>query len=339
MQNERIFITGATGLVGSSILRLLLAKGYKNILALKRLQSSNALIADIEKEVEWINGDLEKTDWNSIIQPGDRIIHCAALVANHRGAREQLFAINVKATEELVNASLSNGVRRFIHISSIASLNREYDGQEVDPDSTFKKNAFSNDYSWTKYLGEMEVWRAHAEGLNVNVILPSIILGAGPWDSGSPAIFRNILEGVNYYPQGGSGFVDVRDVAELAVKALESGTSGHRVIASAENLSYEFLFKSIARSLGRSDDLKPLTDIKARIYITLRRIQSLITGKPGIVNAANIRLAQLHFTFDNARSKELFKMEYRPIEATVREVSKLLLESAGKKKSDPFLKI
>ena len=166
--------------------------------------------------------------------------------------------------QALVNACIDRKIRKLIFVSSVAALHRDADNPMVDPDSTFVRNSLTSDYGWTKHLAEMEVWRGFAEGLSVNVVTPSIILGSGKWNDGSTAIFKNVWQGVPFYPKGGNGFVDVRDVAWLCLKTMLSEKEGERVIASAINLTYRELFGLIAPAMGVKTPRKPLSNAFAK---------------------------------------------------------------------------
>ncbi|MDX1409844.1 MAG: NAD-dependent epimerase/dehydratase family protein, partial [Saprospiraceae bacterium] len=82
---RRIFITGATGLVGAHIIALLLARGYRHITALKRTASPMDLVAAVKDQVTWIEGDLR--DQHALMEgmrDADWVIHAAAYIAQGR---------------------------------------------------------------------------------------------------------------------------------------------------------------------------------------------------------------------------------------------------------------
>ena len=85
----------------------------------------------------------------------------------------------------------------------------------------WSKETSNSKYGQSKYLAEMEVWRGIAEGLNAVMVNPSIILGAGDWNSGSSAIFQSAYNNFPWYTKGSTGFVDVRDVASAMISLME----------------------------------------------------------------------------------------------------------------------
>ena len=96
----------------------------------------------------------------------------------------------------------------------------------------------------------MEVWRGIEEGMDAVIVNPSIILGAGNWDIGSPKLFQAIWKGLKYYTKGETGFVDVWDVSKAMISLMDElnfeKTKNQRFILNAGNLSYQDFFNKIA---------------------------------------------------------------------------------------------
>ena len=105
----------------------------------------------------------------------------------------------------------------------------------------------NSEYGRSKYLAENEVWRGIAEGLEAVIVNPVIIIGAGKWDNGSTEIFKSVYEEFPFYTTGTTGFVDAADVANAMIQLMQSNTSASRFIVSTENISYENIFKMIAK--------------------------------------------------------------------------------------------
>jgi len=233
-----IFVSGGTGFLGSYLLRYLIQKDYTNIFALKRSDSSMALVASVQDKIKWIEGDiLDVVLLEEIMEQVKLVYHCAAMVSFDPKDYNQLMQVNVEGTANMVNAALAAGVDKFLHVSSIAALGRNKNNSQVDEDSKWQRNKFNTNYSISKYLSEQEVWRGIHEGLNATIINPSTILGSGFWEKGTGQLFTQVMQGLKFYPQGTTGFVDVRDVARLMIIMMESETLSERVLANGDNLS------------------------------------------------------------------------------------------------------
>ena len=85
-------------------------------------------------------------------------------------------------------------------------------------------------------MGELEVWRGIAEGLDAVIINPSVLLGAGLWQKSSARIFDVVYKGLNYYTLGETGFVDVLDVVTIMITLMKSEITNERFILNSENL-------------------------------------------------------------------------------------------------------
>ena len=119
-----------------------------------------------------------------------------------------------------MNVALSLGIKKVGYVSSVASLGRNTTDKIVDEQCFFTATNNESNYSLSKYFSEQEVWRASAEGLDVVIINPSIILGPGDWNKGSSQIFQKIYNGLKFYTSGSSGYVDVIDVADSLLQLL-----------------------------------------------------------------------------------------------------------------------
>ena len=202
-----ILITGATGLVGSHLALQLLENGEK-LRAIYRNKSSilatKSLFELYEKgylfdKIEWIQADI--TDIPSLeiaFANVDSVFHCAALISFDPNDEDLLRKTNIEGTANMVNLSLSNGVKKVGFVSSIAALGRNSTEGIVDEECYFKATKLDSNYALSKYYAEQEVWRASQEGLNVVIVNPSVILGPGDWNKGSSQIFQKIHSGLKF---------------------------------------------------------------------------------------------------------------------------------------------
>lgn len=175
----------------------------------------------------------------------------------------------------------------------------------------------------------MEVWRGIEEGLECVIVNPSVILGPGKWNSGSPRLFQTVANGMKFYTSGSTGFVDVRDVSRAIVALLQSEDwdriKNQRYLLSAENLTYHELFDRIAVALNQ-----PKATIRAnRILLQLAwrasRLTSLFTGNDPALTRDTARSAGKESLYDGSKITSVIGFEYTPIEATIRDIGKIFL--------------
>ncbi len=145
------------------------------------------------------------------------VYHTAAMVSFAPHEKEQMWKVNVEGTANLVNAANQQGVKRFCHVSSVAAIGRDPDGELSTEKTEFEEGPQVSPYSYTKYYAELEVQRGIAEGLDGFMVNPSVIVGPGLEDQSSMALIDKVSRGTGFYPSGTAAIVDARDVAEALV--------------------------------------------------------------------------------------------------------------------------
>ena len=275
----------------------------------------------IFEKVEWIHGDvLDICLLQELMEGVDTVIHSAAKVSFVSSERNEMFKTNIEGTANMVNIALEKNVRRFIHVSSVASLGRTQNGETVDEQNPWAERKFNTNYGISKYAGEMEVWRAIGEGLNAVIVNPSTIIGYGDWNSSSCAIFKTVYDELPWYTHGINGFVDVEDVARAVVQLAETEIVGERFILNGENYSFRKLFDSIADGFGKKHPSREATPILAAMAWRLEKIKTLISGKSTILTKESARIAQSKTYFDNGKIKKyLPDFTFTPLEQTIQK--------------------
>lgn len=307
-------VTGATGIVGLRLVYDLVRKGEPTR-ALRRTNSDMAFaestlkfygLSDEETaSIDWIIGDLNDIfSLESALKEIDTVYHAAALVSYRGKDSDRLFKVNAEGTANLVNTALSSGIKRFCQISSVAALGTEKEGL-IDENTQWKRNLNRSLYGMSKFLAEQEVWRGEAEGMNVAVVNPSIILGPSKPDQSSGMLMDILAKGSKFHPSGGVGVVDVRDVSEFCIKIMESESFGEKYLLNSENLSYRELLDIAARVF--ENDPPSLTINKTILEVTWRvaaGIRFLGLGEPRITKET-ARNAVGTNAYDNRKALEL----------------------------------
>lgn len=318
--NQKIFVTGGTGFVGSYLLRYLVQQGYKNIRAIKRPTSKMDLVATIQDKIEWVEGDILDLPFIEEVMMGiDQVYHCAAMISFNPSDAAKMLQINEMGTEHIVNTSILLKIKKLVHISSIAAVGREKYGEIITEKTAWQKDETTSNYAYSKYAAEMQVWRGVAEGLDALILNPSIILGSGFWDQGSTEIFKLYGEGFPFYSDGSNGFVDVRDVARLAILAMNSTITEERFIVNGTNRPFQKVFNLISESAKVKAPSWRLTPLIAAIGWRLIWVFSKLTGKAPTITKESVQSALGKHQFSNQKSIDTFAFSYTPIEQTIRE--------------------
>jgi nucleoside-diphosphate-sugar epimerase len=318
---KKIFITGTSGLLGSYLIRDLLKQTNLQLISLYRTQKSSLLTDEEIARVHWVQGDLLDVDvLMEAMQGCSQVYHCAGLVSFNPSRAGDLMKINVEGTANMVNAALASGIQKFVHVSSVAAIGRKRNNQTVVETLKWDEAANPSVYGKSKYLGEMEVWRAMGEGLQTVIVNPVIILGKGDWHEGSCATFKKAYDEFPWYTEGISGFVDAADVSRAMIGLMESEIEGERFVVSGENLSYREVFDRMADGFGKKRPSMKVTPFLAALVWRLIRIKSKFTGEEPLLTKETAETAQQKVYFNSDKLlNALPGFRYTPIEDTIKE--------------------
>ena len=326
-KSDTIAVTGATGLVGAHLIQRLISEGYNNVIALKRPKSRMDICRPFSDKVEWVTGDLDDVNiLRHLADTSHTFIHCAAMISMDDADRNKMNHINVHGTANVVNACMEGNVERLIYVSSVAALGRPITDGLINEDSKWEVNSLTSAYARSKRNADLEVWRGEAEGLGVSTIRPSLILGSGYWEDGTGRMFKTCADGLPFYPAGGTGVVDVRDVVDLILALANADESGIDIIANGHNPSFIKLQTMICHHLDTKPPKYKLSKFLSEIGWRAEKAKSILTGKKSILTKSSVRRAMKHFYYDNSRSKERFGFEYRPLEKTIAELVEKYME-------------
>lgn len=318
------FVTGASGLVGSHLIESLLSKG-ETVRALYR--NSIPQFKGSEK-VEWVKGDiLDVISLNKAMQNSKQVYHCAAIVSFSPKQANVMLQANIEGTANIVNACIEHKIQKLVYVSSVAALGRIREDAPIDETMNWTPETSNSVYGKSKYLAEMEVWRGMGEGLNVAIVNPVIILGAGDWNKGSSEIFKSAYDEFPWYTNGVSGFVDVMDVIDAMQLLMHSEVQGQRFIISGSNVKYKEVFTHIAKAFGKKPPHKQVTPLLAAIVWRLEAVKGMITGKTPLLTKETAATAQAVVHFDNTKFLKAFPaFSYRKLEDTITRTCATLKE-------------
>jgi len=332
-----VLVSGGTGFVGAHLLLQLLKKNQK-VRAIKRKNSDLSLTEKIfscynrddeilYSQIEWVEADISDIfSLDDVMQGIEKVYHCAAVVSFNPKDREKLFNTNVKGTANIVNAALKARINKLCFVSSIAAIGRSENNEFITETTEWKSSGRNSNYAISKYEAEKEVWRGIEEGLNAVIVNPSVILGPGDWESGSAKIFDTLSKGSRFYTAGVNGFVDVRDVAAVMIKLMDSDIINERYIVSSENLSYRELFTIILNKFG----LKPPSTEASRILLEFawrfEKIKGIIMNKRPLITRETVNTSQNKYFYSTAKLQKAIDFNFAPIKDIIGITAKLYMK-------------
>ena len=247
-----VFVTGATGFLGSYLCLYLSQKGYR-IKASKRPDSKiPTILQNKDINIEWVDVDLmDFFDVKDHLEGCKAIFHCAAVVSFSEANKKSLWETNVNITSNIVNVALDLDGIHMVHVSSIAAVGDAKPGKQIDESCRWVYKKSDSNYSITKFEAEREVWRGIHEGLKAVIVNPFVILGYDERGQGSMGFIAQIKNGLSFYTSGKTGFVDVNDVAQTMISLYELQLSGERYIVSGVNYTYQTVLDTISIALNK----------------------------------------------------------------------------------------
>lgn len=312
-----IAVTGANGLLGSFIVRELIHQNLPFV-AFKRPDSDVTLLSDVAGSITW--KDVSITDPITLDESLDgvtEVIHAAAIVSFDPRDKRRMFETNVDGTRNVVNACLAHRVKKLVHISSVAALGRVKGQEVITEKSKWVESPLNSTYAQSKYAAELEVYRGIEEGLNATILNPSVILAPADWTKSSAKLFHYVWKQNRFYIDNDLNFVDVRDVATIAVKMLKAEDSGERFTISAGRTPIVNFFSGIASRFGKKPPTLRVNRRVLNIIAWVERLRSAILGGEPLITRETARLANTHFLYANDKIRQKLNFEFRSLDETL----------------------
>jgi dihydroflavonol-4-reductase len=296
-------VTGATGLVGNNVVRLLVERGEKVRVLVRSLSGGGRRAKALENlPVEICIGDVCDADSVRRATSGaQQIVHAAAVVEiGWTGLAEQR-RVNVGGTRAVAAAAAAEGAR-MVHVSTVNTLALGDHAHPVDEDMPGCEPILCP-YVITKREAEQVVRDAVAGGLDASIVNPAYMLGPWDWKPSSGRMILAVASGwAKVTPPGGNSFCDVRDVASGILAALERGQRGRRYILSGEYLSYLDAWRMFAETTGVKPPWWKARRPMLWLYGRAGDCWALLAGRERGLNSAAIAMGILEHHYSHARA-------------------------------------
>ena len=327
-----IGVTGANGLLGSFIIRKLIAENA-SFVAFRRKASDVSLLADVAGKVQWRELDiLDPVMMEDAMQGISSVIHAAAMVSFNPRQESAIARINTEGTRNIVNACLANDIKDLVHISSVGALGRTKGQTVLNEDNKWIENASHTPYATSKYLAELEVFRGQEEGLRTVTLNPSVIIAPADWNKSSARLFKYVWDEPVFYIDGSLNYVDVRDVATAAWLALKSGTENERFIVSAGAVSFKEFFDAVAQRFAKRPPMIRLNRNLLKIAAGFETFSAKIRRSEPRITRDTARLAGTFFQYQNTKIRKALGLEFHSLENTLDWCCEYYRQNFGLKK-------
>jgi dihydroflavonol-4-reductase len=318
--NGSVFISGATGLLGSHVVRELIKRTYRVKAFVEPSTNTSTIIGFSDLEICYGN----ILDPEAVVRASkgcDYIIHVAASTSVFPSRNKLVKEVNVTGTKNIIEAALKNGIKRMIHVGSANTFGYNtinLPGNETVP---FCCGKFKLDYIESKYEAHQEVIHAvRKRNLPAIIVCPTFMLGKYDSKLGSGAlvasIYNNSLPG---YTKGGKNYVHANDVAIAIVNALNKGKIGESYILGHQNLNYKEAFELIAKTIGCKAPSVCLPKWLTVFYGATNELICKTIGKTPKVTLAIARIGNEGFYYDSSKAVRELEMPQTPIDVAVRD--------------------
>ena len=324
---KTVFITGATGLLGNNLVRLLVDRGYHVRALVRDTEKALAQFSGLPSDrLQIVTGNIKNPEiFQEELEGTDILFHTAALAGDsYKGGKhwKELYETNVLGTERLMATSYKAGIRNMVHISSVAVLGENPNGL-VTEEHLQKNPGRVDEYYRSKIETEASVYRflkSHHD-MKITLVLPGWI--HGPGDRGLTTAGQFVLDYMNNklpgVPDAALSFVDARDVAQVALAAAERGKSGQRYLAAPHPIKMRDLFQAMERVSGKKAPVRTLPSWLLLGIAGVQEVYSRITGKPVLLSLAAVRVMRSDYgrQFSSEKVRREFDLTFRSVEETL----------------------
>ena len=316
----KALVTGATGFIGSRVLRRLIEKGAK-VRALVRKESNLENIEGLPVEI--VYGDLR--NYSSLLNALDGCNFLFHVAADYRlwvPNPENMYRTNVHGTVNIMKAALEKGIKRIVYTSSVATLGLNPDGSPSNEDTPSSLSDMIGHYKRSKFLAEEKVREMVKKyGLPAVIVNPSTPIGPG--DIKPTPTGRIIIEAASgrmpAYVDTGLNIVHVDDVAEGHILALEKGRIGERYILGGENLTLRELLEKISKFTGRpSPKIRISPDIILPLAYLVEAL-ARITKKEPFMTVDGVKMSKKKMFFSIEKAKRELGYMPRPVDKAIKD--------------------
>ena len=313
----KALVTGATGFIGSSLVRELLKDNVEVRVLIRKNSSTNNIDGlDLDKAY----GDIRDKESVKVALKGcDTFYQAAALYEYWGHTKKEFYDVNVEGTKSALQAALEQGVGKVVYTSSIVALGAHGRDRLAKEDAEFNLWKTGAHYCITKYLGQVEALKMAQKGLPVVIVNPAGVIGVRdirPTPSGR-IILDVLTKRTPGYMDGGLNLVDVEDVARGHILAAKKGRIGEKYILGNANMSILEFYKLVSDVAGMQPPKMKFPYPAVLVTSFLYQLIASVTKRPPPVTPAAARTSRMYMYFDSSKAVKELGFPQTPIRTTV----------------------
>lgn len=336
-----ILVTGATGCLGSAIVRALVADGTR--IAALRLPSTPppAALAPLADRIDWRVGDIRRAEAvRAALKGVTHVYHLAGIAVPLNRLRRQMFDVNVAGTATLAAAALAHGVERLVYTSSSSTVGIPDDGTIATEQFTYNGDRFDFSYMHSKRKAEEALLEYVARGLPAVIVNPTAVMAPGgdvrvSWGGVVAAVARRRLP---FVPSGGVAIVTERDMVDGHLRAMARGRIGERYVLNTVNVTYRELVTLIADVVGGRPPHGLAPQPLLRLAGAANSLMNALRRDPmtcSLLTWESVPLLTRRVYYDQAKAVRELGLSQTPLRAAIEDVYAWWSSATGRRPAMP----
>lgn len=326
MRKQRYLVTGASGHLGNVLVRKLARKG-KEVRCLFQEKTCPSYLSDLD--IDFIlQGDIsQKESVETLFAGGEDydllVLHLASKVSIDSHIQEDLININVQGTKNLLELAKKYKVKRFLYCSSVHAIPEQPNHGLITEVKHFDPAPIVGAYAKTKAMASQLVMEAYHDGLDTVIIHPSGIFG--PYDFLKTGLLNQLIyeyaKGkAQTIVEGGYNLVDVRDVAQGILDAVERGRAGEGYILSGQYITIGKLLAELSQLLGVKTNIRYANYHLAKLFVPLIEWWAKIRKRRPLYTSYSLYTLRSNANFSHQKASEELAYKPRPIRDTLADM-------------------
>ena len=314
-------VTGGAGFIGSHLVRLLVGRGEE----VRVLDRPQARVEHLPLDrIDLVRCDIRDEEAvRETVRGCQHVYHLAANPQLWARRRSEFNQVNYRGTVHVLDAALAAGARRVLHASTESILTRSQQTGPIAEEQQVTLTDAIGPYCRSKLRAERYAFALAGRGAPVVVVNPTIPVGPGDYGRTPPTrMILDFCQGKRReYVDAELNLIDVRDVAEGMVRAMERGRPGRRYLLGHENVSIRQLFGMLAKLTGLPEPNRrvPYAVALTAAYVS-EFLADVFTHAMPAATITGVKLSRRTMRFDASRSLEELGLRPRPVAESLAEV-------------------
>lgn len=333
MKGPDVLVTGATGFIGSHLVKKLVSEG-REVAIISRSGRKGENLEDItDKKLSIIKADLlDEKSLEAKLYNFSEVYHLAGMVHTNRFYSDEIWKSNFLTTKNLFQVLAEKGVGRVVYLASIFSLGKGTKEKPADENTRYNIEYFARriPYFKAKYEAQKMVEQFLDKGMDITFVYPCFCLGPGDIYLSSSKMLYLFLKGlVRLWWDGGINVMDVRDAADGLVLGMKKGKRGEKYIIGGENIEFKKLFKVFADISGLPE---PFIKIPSFAIRAAGNVLEKLLSKNAPIDRGSALISTDYWFYSYEKARKELGYSARPLRETVRDAVEWFRQNESKLK-------